>query len=175
MRNSIAGKNNPAYKHGHTSGKFSPEYYSWAAMWQRCTNPKRFSWVEYGGRGISVCPEWKSFETFLKDMGARPPKHSLDRVDVNGDYTPQNCRWATHSEQSFNRRKITDTYRQEILAMILDGVDTIPLIAEVMALHIECVKKEIRKLRAMNLITTIRVPSKNNRGRTLKCVPIVGT
>jgi hypothetical protein len=86
----------------------TPEYACWSGLRQRCENPKSLSYHNYGGRGIKVCPQWKKFGQFLADMGRRPsPLHSLDRKDVNGDYEPRNCRWATQREQSSNRRNLT--------------------------------------------------------------------
>jgi hypothetical protein len=82
----------------------SREYISWALMIQRCTNPKRAEWKYYGGRGVAVCERWKSFENFLADMGARPGRKSLDRIDNDGNYESGNCRWATRKEQRANRR-----------------------------------------------------------------------
>lgn len=82
-----------------------PEYYSWKAMITRCTNPNRADFKNYGGRGIKVCDRWRnSFEAFLCDMGPRPPDHTLDRVDNDGNYEPQNCRWADWFDQSQNKR-----------------------------------------------------------------------
>ncbi len=98
------GATNPAYTHGHTAGKFSPEYYTWASMRTRCTNPNHSSFKNYGARGITVCPQWASFEQFLADMGPRPEGKTLDRIDTSGNYEPSNCRWATYSEQGSNRR-----------------------------------------------------------------------
>lgn len=81
------------------------EYRSWMAMKTRCTNPLSAGYCDYGGRGISVCNEWlDSFDAFYRDMGARPPGTSLDRIDVNAGYSKENCRWATQSQQNENRR-----------------------------------------------------------------------
>ena len=82
-----------------------PLYGTWSNMKQRCYNPNTPRYAHYGGRGITVCNEWRdSFPQFLSDMGERPEGTSLDRIDVNGDYTPDNCRWATKIEQNLNRR-----------------------------------------------------------------------
>lgn len=94
--------------HGHTVGrKFSPEYHSWAAMTTRCTNPKSGKYADYGGRGIKICDRWSEFENFLADMGPRPNGTSLEREEVDGDYEPGNCVWATRARQSNNTRANT--------------------------------------------------------------------
>jgi hypothetical protein len=97
----------------------TPEYRAWAKMRERCNNPNVPSWANYGGRGISVCPEWDTFEAFYESVGPRPsPDHSLDRVDTNGDYQPDNCRWASRQEQVRNRRLTRMvTYMGESLPM----------------------------------------------------------
>ena len=84
----------------------TPEYKAWKAMKQRCFNPNNKQYLDWGGRGITVCDRWKnSFENFLADMGLKPtPKHSIDRIDNDDNYFSDNCRWATKAEQQNNQR-----------------------------------------------------------------------
>jgi hypothetical protein len=82
----------------------SPEYISWVNMRGRCTNPNLEHAAHYVGRGITVCERWNNFENFYADMGSRPVGHSLDRIDVNGNYEPKNCRWASKIVQIRNMR-----------------------------------------------------------------------
>lgn len=81
-------------------------YQVWASMIKRCENPAEKNYRHYGGRGIRVCDRWRhSFEAFIADMGERPDGMTLDRVNVDGNYEPGNCRWATYAEQSRNTRR----------------------------------------------------------------------
>ena len=93
--------------HGLSS---SSVYDAWIAMKARCFNKQNPNFHYYGGRGITVCEDWKSsFETFLRDMGQKPfDKATLDRIDVNGDYKPENCRWISIQMQQRNRRDNND-------------------------------------------------------------------
>jgi hypothetical protein len=103
----------------HGGGKH-PLYQTWFKMWARCTDPSVLHSEHYLGRGILVCDRWKDPHAFYADMGSRPsPSHSLDRIDNDGNYEPNNCRWATKSEQGRNRRttaRVTYNGRTECIA-----------------------------------------------------------
>ena len=94
--------------HGHSNigkGKRSPEYLSWKSMRERCYYKKHKSYADYGGRGIGVCKEWlDSYVAFLRDMGQRPKKHQLERIDNSLGYFKENCEWALPSKNANNRR-----------------------------------------------------------------------
>jgi len=82
-----------------------PLYRAWKGMRERCNYKNHKDYMGYGGRGIKVCERWNSFSNFLEDMGERPPKYSLDRINNDGDYEPTNCRWTDIKTQSKNTRK----------------------------------------------------------------------
>lgn len=90
------------FRHGYVG---TPIYKHWLSMLQRCTNPKHVSWPNYGGRGITVCPEWSIFENFLRDMPGFEPGKSLERIDVNKGYSKDNCTWIDLKLQRLNTRR----------------------------------------------------------------------
>lgn len=87
----------------------TPTYHTWENMKQRCLNPKHPSYADYGGRGITVCEEWLSFEGFFASMGKKPKGKTLERVDNNLGYFPENCEWATPLKQNSNQRHHWDS------------------------------------------------------------------
>lgn len=91
-----------ATRHGYFR---SPTWNSWSGAKNRCLNKNNKDYEYYGGRGISFYEGWNNFEDFLKDMGEKPKRMTLDRINNNGNYEPGNCRWATYSQQNYNQRK----------------------------------------------------------------------
>lgn len=111
------------HKHNHGIVKHgmarTPTHGVWDAMKQRCLNPNNIAFANYGGRGISVCDRWKTFSNFHDDMGEKPPGMELDRIDVNGNYEPGNCRWATKKENNRNKRRTyMVTYEGRVMPLV---------------------------------------------------------
>lgn len=92
-------------KHGQTTHyRFTGTYTSWKSMKRRCSDPNYHQFKDYGGRGITVCERWLTFENFFADMGQRPKGHSIERVDNNAGYSPENCVWIVSRDQHKNKR-----------------------------------------------------------------------
>lgn len=124
----------------------SSEYGIWSNMLYRCNNPNCPIYKNYGAKGTKVCERWGSFELFIEDMGNRPSVlHSIDRIDVLGDYEPSNCRWATKKQQGRNRRNN--------VKFNIDGNDlTVPEIAEKFNISKNAISKRLQRGQSMNHI-----------------------
>jgi hypothetical protein len=104
-----------ATKHGYEGSRI---YITWNSMIQRCTNPKRKNYPNYGGRGIRVCERWLKFENFLADMGEQPLNRQIDRINNNEGYYLENCRWATRIQQARNKQNsCMETYKGKTQCM----------------------------------------------------------
>ena len=105
----------------------TPIYNCWLSIKKRCYNEQNQDYHLYGGRGIRVCDRWMKFENFYADMGERPEGMSIDRIDYNGDYTPENCRWATATQQARNKRNTKVVEYGGITKPIRDFCDELSL------------------------------------------------
>jgi len=88
---------------------------SWRALRQRCDLRSNIQYSDYGGRGITYCERWKLFKNFVEDMGVAPDNHTIDRIDVDGNYEPSNCRWSTPTEQAANKRGVSESDRRKFV------------------------------------------------------------
>ncbi len=122
-RNVLGGKHE---RHGLSK---LPEYYVWSSMKKRCDDPSVWNYNRYGGRGVSYCVEWSYFTNFLSDMGNRPTsKHQLDRINVDGNYCKDNCRWVTPQTNAANRPRYSEcmgAYRRGGKYVAKIGVDNV--------------------------------------------------
>jgi len=111
-------------KHGLSK---TPIYQCWVAMKKRCQNPKSSDYYLYGERGIKVCERWSIFENFYADMGDKPEGMTIDRIDCNADYTPENCRWASITEQARNKRNTIKVTFNGVTKSLRDFCDELSL------------------------------------------------
>jgi len=111
--------------HGYTKNRIrTPEYRAWASMRERCLRTTHKQFNHYGGRGITICERWDAFENFLADMGERPsPKHTLERLNNEQGYNPENCAWKTMHDQSRNRRNSRKITYNNTTANLSDWAD----------------------------------------------------
>ena len=133
------GKDSPNYKHGHWG---HPLYNIWKNMLSRCYNKNDDRYYRYGARGISVCDRWRDIAAFIEDMGDRPIGRSIDRINNDGNYEPENCRWADATTQNRNKSfcKLTKEKADEIRSLTNSGM-TRKQIAEQYGVSVATIKK----------------------------------
>jgi len=130
----ITGLKNKTHGHsGNGQNRPTKTYRAWESLLRRCNNPKDVGYKNYGGRGIRVCERWYNFKNFLNDMGKVPKGLTIERIDNNGNYAPDNCRWATHAEQNQNSRntKLNSLKVQTIKKVLAVPSSTIKDIAKI--------------------------------------------
>jgi hypothetical protein len=146
-------------KHGHATNGISPTYHSWAGMKARCLDPLHKHYQHYGKRGITICHQWHKFENFLVDMGEKPPGKSIDRIDNDGPYSPENCRWATPKEQARNRRN-------NRLLHLNGEAKTAPEWAETLSIPVATIRDRLENGKTdAQALSTIKLSSKLLGGR----------
>lgn len=152
--------------HGHARlGEQSAEYRIWCGMKNRCQNDKTEDYDAYGGRGIRVCERWRDFASFFADMGPRPSgRHSIDRKDVDGNYEPSNCRWATALEQMRNRRpkNVIELHGQK---------KDLTVWAKETGLKPRCVRR--RLARGLSIEEALKIPARLSGRATACAMPVV--
>ena len=142
-----------------SSGSMSPTYNSWRGMIERCKNSRHVSYHRYGGRGITVCKRWESFVNFYEDMGERPAKMSLDRINGNGIYEPSNCRWADANTQASNRQDaLTDEQVSALITLKSHGASSF-LLADLLKCNRTRIDKIVSRA-ALGSRTRRRSPAK---------------
>lgn len=165
---------NSANKKGSLTLKYKKEHNSWKSMRGRCKNAKHRNFPNYGGRGIKVDPRWDSFPNFLFDMGPKPsPEHSIDRLNVNGDYTKDNCRWATNDEQQKNRRDTIYVRHKGEKVKLVDLMEELGVTRSVVYGRLQrgwplstALATPVRQVKKGPERKLKRVPGKRHRGRT---------
>lgn len=133
--------NRGTLKHGfgrQGSDRRHPLYSIWGCMRSRCNSPSTTGYQHYGGRGIKCCDRWADFEAFLADMGPRPPGHTLDRINVNGDYEPENCRWADRKTQANNTTR-------SVRYLMGDVAMTVSEVAPLVGIKAATIRSRIRR------------------------------
>lgn len=128
---------------------------SWQMLRQRCTNPKKKQFKDYGGRGISCCERWDTFTNFLEDMGEKPKGYQIDRIDVNGNYCKENCRWVSPKENANNRRN------NRILVFKGES-KTIAQWAVLKKMTVETLRARVRRGWSVDDALTLKVDSSKN-------------
>ena len=132
-------------KHGHSRTRV---YRTWQNMIQRCLNPLNKSYADYGGRGITICQRWLTFDNFLEDLGENPTNQTLDRIDNNKGYDKSNCKWSTPKQQSHNRRDnclVTHNSRTQCLATWAEEVGISRAVIQYRLNRGWCIKRAIEQ------------------------------